>query len=301
MITVRERAYAKINLCLDITGKDGGYHEIDTLVATVNIFDSLTVTKRKDDKVVVRTGGGFYRLPANALDNNAYKAAELFRTTFFTKGVDIVINKKIPVSGGLGGSSADIAATLKAMKKLFAIDCDLKPLADMLGSDSGYMLTGGFARLRGRGEEVERLDLGDLKLHLLIATPKLGVNTAECYAKYDEVGSFAPSGFGVDETIENLSKKLFIKQDFYNALYPAAKAVNPEVERVYGLIDGLSPLATFMSGSGSSVIGMFSSKELCEWAKDKLKGENLTLNVAETLSGEELNKTSLFKNPFSAY
>ncbi len=301
MVTVREKAYAKINLCLDITGKDGDYHEIDTLVATVDIFDSLTVTKRKDDKVVVRTGGGFYKLPDNARDNNAYKAAELFRTTFATKGVDIVINKRIPVAGGLGGSSADIAATLKAMKKLFAIDCDLKPLADSLGSDSGYMLSGGFARLRGRGEEVVRLDFGDLKLHLLIATPKTGVNTAACYAKYDEIGFASPTVFCVDETIENLSKKVFTKQDFYNALYPAAKAVNPEVERVYGLIDRLSPLATFMSGSGSSVVGMFSSKELCEWAKDKLKRENLILNVTETLTNKELSQTSFLKNPFSTY
>lgn len=299
MVTVREKAYAKVNLCLKILGARQGYHEIDTLVATVNIFDSLTVTKRKDDKIVVRTGGGFYKLPDNARDNNAYKAAELFRSTFDTKGVDIVINKRIPVAGGLGGSSADIAATLKAMKKLFDVDCDLKLLADSLGSDSGYMLTGGFARLKGRGEEIEFLKYDDLKLHLLIATPKTGVNTAACYAKYDELKS--NDDFSVDETIKNLSEAIFKKQDFYNALYVPAKMINPEIERVYGLIDGLSPLATFMSGSGSSVVGIFQTKELCEWAKDKLKRENLILNVTETLTAKELCRTSFFKNPFAAY
>lgn len=289
MVTVREKAYAKVNLCLKILGARQGYHEIDTLVATVNIFDSLTVTKRKDDSVVVRTGGGFYKLPDKEQNNNAYKAAELFRSTFNTKGVDVVINKRIPVAGGLGGSSADIAATLKAMKKLFNVDCDLKPLADSLGSDSGYMLTGGFARLCGRGEIVNFLPLNDVKLHLLIATPKTGVNTSACYAKYDEL-KINDDCFSVDETIKNLANGIFKKGDFYNALYAPAKMINPEIERVYGLIDRLSPSATFMSGSGSSVVGVFATKELCEWAKDKLKRENLTLHVTETLTEKELNR-----------
>lgn len=299
MVTVREKAYAKVNLCLKILGARRGYHEIDTLVATVNIFDSLTVTKRKDDKIVVRTGGGFYKLPDKEQDNNAYKAAELFRSTFNTKGVDIVINKRIPVAGGLGGSSADIAATLRAMKKLFDVDCDLKPLADSLGSDSGYMLTGGFARLCGRGEIVNFLPLNDVKLHLLIATPKTGVNTSACYAKYDEL-KIDDNNFSVDQTIKNLSEAIFKKEDFYNALYAPAKMINPEIERVYGLIERLSPSATFMSGSGSSVVGIFQTKELCEWAKDKLKRENLTIHVTETLTEKELNRPFGLKNPFVA-
>lgn len=296
MNTVREKGYAKVNLFLDVLGKPEGFHDIDTVVATVNLFDTVSVTKRKDDKIVLRTTGGPYTLPKEE-NNNAYKAAKLFQSTFKTGGVDISVTKRIPVGGGLGGSSADISATLNAMKKLFGVEEDVKPLADSLGSDSGYMLTGGFARLTGRGEKVEFLDFGDLKLHLIIAVPSVGVSAKEAYEEYDKAP--LPVRSGADEIIKNLSLGKVYKGDFYNALYDASAKLNPQISAVFGLIASLSPEAVVMSGSGSACIGIFSSKELCEWAKDKLKNSKLKLFVTETLTRKEISKPSLFKNPFT--
>lgn len=298
MNSVREKGYAKVNLFLDVLQKRGEFHDIDTVVATVSLYDSVTISKRRDDKIVLRTGGSLYRVPDRVENDNAFKAASLFQKTFNTKGVDITVTKKIPVGGGLGGSSADIAATLKGMKKLFDIDCDLKPLADSLGSDASFMLEGGFARLTGRGVDAEYFDADGLKLHLLIATPKFSVSAKNCYLEYDN-DPLQKSATDGNEVTKNLLNGVVLKSDFYNALYPAAVRINPEIERVYGLIAALSPLATVMSGSGSSVFGVFDGKELCDWAKDKLKGENLILNVVETLSKKELEKTSFFRNPFS--
>lgn len=297
MNTVKEKAYAKINIYLDVLGKRDDYHLIDTIAVSINLFDLVTVTKRRDDKVVMKTSGSLYGMPKFVEDDNAYRAAVLFKETFKTCGVNITVNKKIPVGGGLGGSSADASATLNAMKKLFGVKEDVTFLAEELGSDVKFQLGGGFARITGIGENVEFFDSNE-KLYLLIATPKTGVTSKDCYATYD-TSPLAPYRKTGDNVKKSVIDNSLQKDDFYNALYPSAVRLNPEIERVYGLIGGLSPKAVCMSGSGSSVYGVFSTKELCEWAKDKLKNEKLSFFVTETLSKKETEKKTLLLNPFS--
>lgn len=295
MNTVRERGYAKVNLYLDVLQKNGEYHDIDSVVCSIDLFDEVTVTKRKDDKIVLRSFSSLYGLTKEEKFNNAYRAAELFKQTFNTDGVNVTVRKNIPVGGGLGGSGADVAATLRAMKKLFYIDCDLNPLADSLGSDARFLLRGGFARLRGRGIDVTPLYINP-KLHFLIATPKKEIAAKDCYNEFDKLPS--PPLKQAEKLIENLTKGIIKKEDFYNALYAPACRLNAEVERVYGLIAGLSPSAVFMTGSGSSVVSVFETRELCEWAKDKLKRENLSLFVTESLTEKETESPYALKNPF---
>lgn len=298
MNTVREKGYAKVNLFLDVFEKNGEFHDIDSVVCSVNIYDEVIVTDRKDDKIVVRTPYSLYGTKKEENLSNAYLSAKLFKETFSTPGVTVTVKRNIPTGGGLGGSSADISATLNAMKKLFSVSSDLTELSAKLGSDAPYMLTGGFARLAGRGTKVTPLDcLNDVKLHLLIATPYFGVGAKECYDEFD-VSPSLPKDKGADKLIENLSEGIIKKEDFYNALYAPAVRINDEISRVYGLIDGLSPLATFMTGSGSSVCALFETEELCLWAKDKLKREKLNVAVTESLTAKEIDKPPFLKNPF---
>lgn len=300
MLTCKEKGYAKVNLFLNVTGKRDGYHMLDTVVTTIDLFDTVTVTKRKDDKIVLKTSGSIYSLPTEDKDNNVYKAALKFQQTYSTCGVDITVKKNIPVASGLGGSSADIVATLKAMAKLFDIKEDLKPIADSLGSDAGYLLTGGYAKLSGRGDVVEKLDI-DKKLYFLIATLNSGVNTKECFDVYDSLQkgeNFENAGDGYPKKtsqtlIENLKNGVVKREDFYNALYKPACQVKPEISGVYGLIAQLSPDAISMSGSGSSIFCIYSSKELCLWAKDKIKGKNLKVFVTESIDSKRINKKGL--------
>jgi 4-diphosphocytidyl-2-C-methyl-D-erythritol kinase len=106
--------------------------------------------------------------------------------TFHTNGVDIIINKEIPVSGGLGGSSADAVAVLIGMNKLYKVGAALKPLADALGSDTGYMLSGGYATISGRGDLVTKIDT-DKTLYLLLIAEDTGITARECYKLYDSL------------------------------------------------------------------------------------------------------------------
>ncbi|MFQ7077003.1 MAG: hypothetical protein ACLRSW_03215 [Christensenellaceae bacterium] len=135
---------------LDVTGRAGGYHLLDSFVASVDLFDLVCVGKRKD-KLVSVTMHGMDGEGIPPERNNALKAGEAFVGRFSTAGADVTVYKNIPMGAGLGGSSADAAGVLNAMAKLYGIDdkAALGELADALGSDTRYMLDGGFCRMRG--------------------------------------------------------------------------------------------------------------------------------------------------------
>ena len=175
------RICAKVNLSLNISGTSGGMHLIDTVVAPVDIYDTVCAKPRADTLVnVYMHGRGSESIPPEA--NNAVKAGEAFVAAFGTRGADIEIYKDIPMGAGLGGS----AGVLNALAKLYKVGdrAALKEIADSLGSDTGYMLGGGFARLTGRGERAEPLSCPK-DLHMLLFLPPSPVSTAECYRRYD--------------------------------------------------------------------------------------------------------------------
>ncbi len=285
MKKVKIKSYAKINLTLEIKGVEGGYHLLDSLVASVDLYDLIVAKRRKDDRVIVKMKGlGSEQIPAET--NNAQRAAELFAATFRTTGAEITIYRNIPVGGGLGGSSADTVGVLNAMAKLYDIvDRDkLKELADRLGSDTGYMLTGGFARMTGRGEKVQPLDI-DTTLHLLLLCPESFVSAKDCYAQYDVTPkTLEYRGEPTDDLIACLRQGKVNEGGMYlmNDLYRAACALNDDVSIAYKEAEDFSPLGVNMTGSGSCVFALFENKELCEWAKSRYRGSYRAI-VAQTI------------------
>ena len=277
------KAYAKINLSLAITGAKGGFHSLDSIVTTIDLYDSITVSKRKDDKinVVMRGIGEEILYGAN---NNAYKAALLFKETFKTKGMDIKIVKNIPLAGGLGGSSADVAGVLNALKKLYKRDSDVKPLADKLGSDSGYLLTGGFARISGRGEIVEPIHTS-AEFWVLLVYSQTGVNTADCFKKYDEINGEQPfldnqklTDAIIGGDIVEISK--FVGND----LTIPACTLCEELDKNLQTLKSLSPLCSSVSGSGATCFALFETKELTLWAAEKMKKLGFEVEVVKTVN-----------------
>lgn len=291
MKTAKIKAYAKINLTLEITGVDGGYHMLDSLVASVDLFDLVCLKKRKDKlSSVLIKGVGSDEIPP---DNNALKAAEAFSERFGVSGAEITIYRNIPVGAGLGSSSADIAGVLKGMAKLYGIDLkEVESLAETLGCDTKYMLLGGFARMQGRGERLTPIDFTG-KLHMLCICPSTGVSAGGCYRRYDE---------GEKPAFENATEKgidALLKGDIEsfgkglkNDLYPPATALNPDVLKAYQEAESFSPLGVVMTGSGSAVLALFETKELCEWAKSRYKGKFKTYVLETVVKSKEI------RNPF---
>lgn len=268
------KAYAKINLSLDILGVRDGYHLIDSVASTIDVADVIALKKRKKDKLVSVSMHGLGSESISFNDNNAVKAAERFIRRFDTCGVDITVYKNIPMGAGLGGSSADAAGVLNGMKKLFKIEDGpaIKEIADSIGSDCGYMLYGGYARLKGRGEEISLIDC-PLKLDIILLIPPSPVSTAKCYALSDKIScGCASSSVFVQKAIV-AGDKQSLGGALSNGLLPAACAINPDVGEAVAQLKQFAPLGVNMTGSGSCVYALFENGEFCRYAISRYKGK----------------------------
>lgn len=283
MERVAVNAYAKVNFTLDVVGSADGYHLIDSLVCTIDLYDVVRARRRRDAEVCVRMRGMPYPLPPEK--NNAYRAAAAFVSAFATSGADILIEKRIPVGGGLGGSSADAAGVLRALAALYGIAdrTALKALADGLGSDTGYLLAGGCARMTGRGEQIAPV-IGMKPVWLLLICPKRGVSAAACYREYDMVGKAYPPQTGHALRLLREEGTMSALGCCCNALTEGAVRCNAAVARALEEARRLSSVAG-MSGSGSACFAVFETKEACLEARTAYRGDFRTYCV-RTLPGQ---------------
>lgn len=247
---ITKKAYAKVNLSLDITGRrDDGYHLVRMVMQSIDIADVLTfekcdgakietllVDKRDTDSDELGT------LPMGP-DNLIYRAAEIFlkenvRPCYPDAGVKITLEKNIPIAAGMAGGSSDAAATLKGINELYEtglMDQDLMKLGVTLGADIPYCIMGGTALSEGIGEKLTRLpDLPACKI--LVAKPKISVSTAEAYGGYDELAE----SFEKEETITGARVlKQFINSETGKRYYMAdgqlyeKPDVDAQVDAVY--------------------------------------------------------------------
>jgi 4-diphosphocytidyl-2-C-methyl-D-erythritol kinase len=266
-----------------VLGVQDGYHLIKSLVASVNIYDTITVSARRDGKITLVNKG--IDVGCDILDNNAYKAAKSVRDIFGTNGVDIVIDKKIPVGGGLGGSSADTAGVLNAMNVLYGINGNMEPLACDLGSDTPYMLYGGFAVMKGRGDEVIKKE-SDKKLYLVIITSEKGISARKCYQLFDEKENTFTST--TDKAVKNLfgGETGSAFKYFKNDLQDSAIELNEEIKyNLYNLKKSGAEVA-MIAGSGPSVFAVF----------DDASKRDKTFNALKLLYGNNIIKAETVVN-----
>lgn len=244
---VRVKVFGKVNLSLNITGKRGNLHTLDSVLASVSVADIITVKDRLDDKVNLIFNADF--VPQN---NTVIKAVNALRTIFGPFGVDIVVEKNLPLSGGMGGSSADAAGVISALNALFDFDkrgLDIRSLCGSIGADVFYMLGGGYARMTDTGCEVSRINCSR-RLGMVYITSK-GVDTGEVYAAYDKVGGDGRTDN--DKLIEALVSGK--EAETGNMLYRAATSLSSEIRRNYELLEKFGFKAN-MTGSGSTVYAL---------------------------------------------
>ena len=244
---------------------------LDSLVTSVDLYDLISVKKRKDKLVsIIMHGCGSEDIPFES--NNAVRAAEAFIKAYSTCGADITVYKNIPMGQGLGGSSADSAGVLNALARLYKINdiSGLGKLADENGSDTKYMLKGGYARLKGRGGEIEYID-SKLKLNFLLLAPKKGVSTAQCFKLFDSFKSFGgDSTSAVNAVIAG--DKHALAQNTCNALLQPATKLSEDINEAFEQLKAFDPLAVNMTGSGSGVYALFENAEFCAYAKSRYRG-----------------------------
>jgi 4-diphosphocytidyl-2-C-methyl-D-erythritol kinase len=246
-------APAKLNLFLELTGKrPDGFHELESLMLTVDLFDTLELTPNGLETVRITSNDP--TLPTGET-NLVTKAIRRLRPA---GGVDIVLTKRIPHEAGMGGGSSDAAATLGAIDAMFALTADVASHAAALGSDVNVFLTPPAGWCTGRGEIVEPAPVGGT-FHFVVVKPPVGCPTGEVYKRVTvpsvkRSGQDARDGLATGDA-EKLAAGLF------NRLEGAAFAVAPAVRAVRDLLLAARPLAAQVTGSGSAVFALCRSRE----------------------------------------
>lgn len=276
MDSVKVKVYAKINLSLNVGFKDGLYHDLDTVMTSVDLYDVVSVVKRTDKNINVSLNG------KKVESSNAMKAALLLQNRYNTEGADIFVQSGIPSGGGLGGSSADAAAVIRATDVLYGLSLKESDMIDVgikIGSDVPYMLFGGYARLRGKGEFFTRFEGPEGKV---LVSGMGSVNTAECFKRFDLQNK---QGFLSDNDafLRELKRGSFndCGKYFLNALSAAAETLNPHIGKIKEIMR-VSGLDACMTGSGAYVFGAGKEGDLLK-AAEKLKEAGYPYNIIKTV------------------
>ena len=255
-------AFAKINLGLKVLGRrPDGYHEIRTVFQTVTLHDTLTFEPTSDGRLELACTDP--SIPTDE-SNLVLRAASALRERYGVNGgARVRLEKRVPAGGGLGGGSSDAAATLLALAYLWNLKTDVTELSELgarLGADVPFFFTGGTARGAGTGTEIAPLEDAP-KTHLVIVTPAVHVSTAEAY------GALGAHALTKDDALVNLSVSR-TEADFPDSLCDVMSndfeavvvRLHPEIGRARDALTGAGALRASLSGSGSSVYGVFESE-----------------------------------------
>jgi 4-diphosphocytidyl-2-C-methyl-D-erythritol kinase len=286
-------AFAKVNRSLVVLGRrPDGYHELDTIFQTVDLTDHMDFLEGEEGEREVSLtieGGGL----VVASDNLILRAARALRERFgVARGARIHLSKKIPVGAGLGGGSSNAAATLRGLSRLWNLSVaadELQSLAAGLGSDVPFFLHGGTARGTGRGEKI--LPLPDAPAEALVLLfPPFSLSTAAVYGALSApalTDSDPPSKLRGPDSGEVAPDR--------NDLESAAESLRGELRGLREMLGREGARRARLSGSGSTVFGVFESMDRARQAAARLagsSGETGVRVVATVPRGEFLRRSA---------
>jgi len=290
---MRVNAYAKINWCLRILSREvDGYHKIATLFQSVSLKDTLVFKKitegfsfSTNSEVIPKDSANLVLRAVEALCNKIKKVPS---------GLEVFLEKNIPVEAGLGGGSADAAVALNALNVLWKLglpEKELLKIASAIGADVSFNVKGGLAEGLGRGEKLKFYSLRR-QYRIIIVKPNIGVSTKWAYEEFDKINAEPVSLASAKEDMKNLiaalnasdfeNIKKYAVNDFEKVVYPKY----PQIENIKNKLIKTGALAALLSGSGSSVFGVFENKEKTEKAfKHFSEKKNIKAFITETVRG----------------
>lgn len=285
---ITTRAYAKVNFGLNVLPKrEDGFHNLESIFQTVDLYDELIVRKQEKKECAVSCKS--MNLPEENTLTKAYKAfCDVTGKCDF--GLHVELKKGIPSGGGLGGGSSDAASLIRVLQSLYGLQLSasqLSKIAGEVGSDVFFFTRcdeNGFgaALVSGRGEIVENIR-GRSDLYLLIVFPKVSSSTKVAYALIDEMFSkgekIKSPSLAELERIYNLPPE---KWNFVNTFTPVLSRVHPEIAEAIELVHNTGALFTEMSGSGSTVYGIFDSVQQAVRSRNLLL-KNVNCEVVKTV------------------
>jgi 4-diphosphocytidyl-2-C-methyl-D-erythritol kinase len=293
---MRVRAFAKINLSLRVLGVlADGYHELRTIFQSISLHDTLSIR---------RVRGPFWLVcdevacPADST-NLVWRAAEAVWTASGRPGsprnVGVTLAKKIPMTAGLGGGSSDAAAALRAFARLWRVDARRLPnIAASLGADVPYFLEGGTVLGLERGDVLFPL-IDQPRAWVTLVVPSFGISTTEAYAWFDqEVAADRQDRVWADLRVRpGADTRVGPYGECRNDLEPAVAKRHPEITRMVSALRDAGASYAAMTGSGSSVFGLFDRKAAADRAAKALADSErglLSVIVTRTLTRAECRR-----------
>lgn len=283
------RAYAKINLSLDVVGKrEDGYHLLESVMQSISLSDMLTLHKQKD-KIKIESND-----PSLPLDsgNICWQAVAAFQQhTGINHGVHINIEKNIPISAGLGGGSADAAAVLYGLNQLFETKIELKQLQEIgvqIGADVPFCLQGGTVLVEGIGERTTSLTSFP-KVFFVIINPLAKVSTSEVYGRLSHTAHGGRSTKSLVEMLKLNKSVLKLSSGLTNALESVTMELVPEIALWKNRLLEHGALGALMSGSGPTVFGIFTSEAKATTFKHSWSKANIFVAEPKSHGIEEVS------------
>ena len=269
MNSIELKSRAKINLSIDVLGKRvDGYHLVEMIMQTIDLYDIIKIEELETEEIIIKSNTSDIPLNEN---NIVYKAAELIRDNFNIKrGIEIFIEKNIPIAAGMAGGSSNAAAILVGLNKLWNLNLsekELKELGFKLGADVPFCIEGKAALAEGVGEELTYIKGLPDDISILVCKPELFVSTKEVYGGLDLKNiKNRPDNQYLIKCLENNEIELLSK-NMVNVLETVTSKKHTEISDIEKIMNENKALGSMMSGSGPTVFGLYKNEE------DALKGK----------------------------
>ena len=287
MESIRLKARAQINLGLDVIGRrENGYHDVRMVMQTVGLYDRIIMTRIPEEEIRIKTNIGF--LPVNE-NNLVYKAIMLMKSKYkLDGGIEVDLNKFIPVAAGMAGGSSDAASALFGMNRLYELNLPMGELMNIgveIGADVPYCIMRGTALAEGIGEKLTRLP--DMPFcHILIAKPPVNVSTKLVYENLDSTQIKShPDIDGIIEAIK-LKDVALVASRMGNVLESVTVPLYPVIDSIKRDMIEHGAINAMMSGSGPTVFGIFPDEQSMIACQQFLrqKGEARQVYTTETFT-----------------
>ncbi len=287
MKTIKLNAPAKINLYLEVTSRrPDGYHNIDSVMQTVDLFDTLTFTRRERDSRGIILECDDKRVPLDE-KNLVYRAAKLFFEHMKANETDITVRleKRIPMAAGLGGGSSDAATALLALNELYGTGLSVDELCDLgahIGADVPFCVRQGIAVTRGIGEICSPCaKMPDC--FIVIACAGEGVSTPWAYRRLDEIYDYDTREVSSDKLVDALdSGDVAAVASQMTNIFESVVLPEREVARlIRDTLSGAGALKAMMSGSGPSVLGVFADEKTALSAVAALEKQGVAAHLTK--------------------
>ena len=292
MSSIELKSRAKINLSIDVLGKrEDGYHLVEMIMQTIDLYDIIKIKEIEIDEININSNSSDIPLNEN---NIVYKAAKVLKDQFNIKnGVEIFIEKNIPVAAGMAGGSSNAAAVLVGLNKLWKLNLSevrLQEIGLKLGADVPFCISGNAALAQGIGEELTYIKGLSKDTVILVCKPNLFVSTKEVYECIDSKDiDKRPNNKFLIECLKNEETRQ-LAENMFNVLEGVTMDKHPVIQQIKDIMTNNRALGAMMSGSGPTVFGLYENREDAVKCKAILEKQfKQTFVVACEEKGVEVN------------